>query len=137
MRRIAQKKFEEKSNYLLKQRLRYNAELITLTIHVIILTYLILYYYIYWWKSCRWGITDGISPSRGLWQEAMLEHINVLGLKAIKIGIYTYSTNKYFLHVKNMVWQSHSCQLFQQYGDIKSQTCNDIVCRIWDFYAKN
>ena len=31
---------------------------------------------------------------------------------------------------------SHSCQLFQQYGDIKSQTCNNIVCRIWDFMLK-
>ena len=51
---------------------------------------LIWYYYIYWWKSSRWGITDGISPSRGLWHKAMLEQINFLGLKAIKIGIYTY-----------------------------------------------
>ena len=66
----------------------------------------------------------------------MLEGINILGLKAIKIGIYTYSKNKDFLHVKVMVWQCHSCQLFQQYGGIKSQTCNNIVCRIWDFMLK-
>ena len=38
MKRIVQKKFEEKLNYLLKQKLRYNGELITLTIHVTILT---------------------------------------------------------------------------------------------------
>ena len=50
-----------------------------------------------------WSITDGISPSRGLWHKAMLEGINVLGLKAIKIGIYTYCKNKDFLHVKVMV----------------------------------
>ena len=49
----------------------------------------------------------------------MLEHINFVGLKAIKIGIYTYSNNKDFLHVKVMVWQCHSCQLFQQYGGNK------------------
>ena len=27
--------------------------------------------------SCRWGITDGISPSTGPWHKAMLEHISV------------------------------------------------------------
>ena len=32
----------KKLNYLLKQKLRYNGEFITLTIHVTILTYLIL-----------------------------------------------------------------------------------------------
>ena len=114
MKRIVQKKFEEKLNYLLKQKLRYNGELITLTIHVTILTYLILILlYIYRCKSCRWGITDRTSPSMGLWHKAMLEHINVLGLKAIKIWIYTYCKNK---DVKVMVWQCHSCQLCQQYG---------------------
>ena len=34
-----------------------------------------------------WGITDSISPSRGLWHKAELDHINVLEMKAIKIGI--------------------------------------------------
>ena len=43
MKVIVQKKFEGKLNYLLKQKLRYNGELIiTLIIHVTILTYLIL-----------------------------------------------------------------------------------------------
>ena len=117
MKRIVQKRFEEKLNYLLKQKLGYNGELITLTIHVTILTYLILILqYIYQWKSCRWGITDAIFPSMGLWHKAVLEHINGLGLKTIKIGIYTYCKNKDFLHV---VWQWHSYQLFQQYGGHK------------------
>ena len=66
-----------------------------------------------------WSITDGISPFRGLWHKAMLEGINVLGLKAIKIGIYTYCKNIDFLHVKVMVRQCRSCQLFQQYGGHK------------------
>ena len=90
---------------------------------------------IYTDKTLADGVSLMVYPHP--WHKAILEHINVLGLKAIKIGIYTYCTNKDFLHVKDMVWQSHSCQLFQQYGDIKSQTCNDIVRRIWDFYAKN
>ena len=41
MKRIVQKNFEEKLNYLLKQKLRYNGELIILTIHVTILTLLL------------------------------------------------------------------------------------------------
>ena len=49
-----------------------------------------------------WGITDGISPSRGLWHKAELEHINVLHLKAIEIGIYTYCKSKDFLQVRVM-----------------------------------
>ena len=107
----------KKLNYLLKQKLRYNGEFITLTIHVTILTYLLLILlYICQWKSCRKGITDGISPSTGLWNKAMLELINVLGSKAIKIGINTYCKN---LHVRVTVWQCHSCQLCQQYGGHK------------------
>ena len=107
----------KKLNYLLKQKLRYNGEFITLTIHVTILTYLLLILlYIYQWKSCRKGITDGISPSTGLWHKAMLEHIKFLGLKAIKIGIYTYWKNKDFLHVRVTIWECHSCQLCQQDG---------------------
>ena len=26
---------------------------------------------------------------------------------------------------------------FNNMGDIQAQTCHDIVCRIWDFYAKS
>ena len=54
-------------------------------------------------KVLQMGITDDISPSKGLWHKVVLEHVNVLGLKAIKIGIYTYCKNKDFLHVKVMV----------------------------------
>ena len=32
-----------------------------------------------------WCITDGISPSRRLWNKAKLEHINISELKVIKI----------------------------------------------------
>ena len=33
-----------------------------------------------------WEITNRISPSRGLWHMAELDHFNVLELKAIEIG---------------------------------------------------
>ena len=35
-----------------------------------------------------WGITNGIYPSRGLWLNAELDHINVLELKTIEIHLY-------------------------------------------------
>ena len=49
-----------------------------------------------------WGITDVIFSSMGLWHKAGLDNINVLELKAIEIGIYTYCKNKDFLHVRVM-----------------------------------
>ena len=84
-----------------------------------------------------WGITDGISPSSGLWHKAELEHINVLGLKAIGIGIYTYCKNKDFLHVRVMCDNVTAIIYVNNMGGMKSQTCNNISCRIWDFCNKN
>ena len=108
---------------------------------VAILTYLVptsLYILI---KSCRLGITDGISPSRWLWHKAEFQHINVLELKTIKIGIYTYCKNKDFLHVKvmgdNVTAISYVNDMGGGGGGIKSQTCNKILCKMWDFYSKN
>ena len=80
-----------------------------------------------------WGITDGISPSRGLWHKAELEHLNVLELKAIEIGIYKYCKNKYFLHVSVMCDNVTAISYVNNMGDMKSQTGNNIACRIWDF----
>ena len=64
----------------------------------------------------------------------MLEHINILGLKAIKIGIYTYCKN---LHVELRYGNVTAVSCVNTMGDIKSQTCNDIAYRIWDFCDKN
>ena len=56
-----------------------------------------------------WGITIGVSPSWGLWYKTELEHINVLELKIIEIGIYTYRQNKTFLRKASLalvIWLS-------------------------------
>ena len=82
------------------------------------------------------GITDGISSSRGLWHKAELEHLNVLELKAIEIGIYKYCKNKYFLHVSVMCDNVTAISYVNNMGDMKSQTGNNIACRIWDFCTK-
>ena len=79
---------------------------------------------------------DGISPSRGLWHKAEFEQINDLELKAIKIGIYTYCKNKDFLHVRVKCDNATAISYVNNMGDMKSQTCNNIACRIWDFCTK-
>ena len=66
-----------------------------------------------------WGVTDRISPSRGLWHKAKLEHINVLELRAIEIGIYEYCKSKDFLHVRvvcDNVTAIIMSTICQQYG---------------------
>ena len=77
-----------------------------------------------------WGITDGISPARGLWYKAELEHINVLELKAIGIGIHTNCKNKDFLYVRVMCDNVTAISYVNNMGVMKSQTCNNISHRI-------
>ena len=84
-----------------------------------------------------WGIADGISPFMGLWHKAELDHFNVLELKSIKIGIYTYCKNKDFLHVRIMCDYVTAISYVNIMGGMKSQTCNNIACRISDFCTKN
>ena len=50
-----------------------------------------------------WGITDEIFQIQVLCHKAELEHINVLKLKAVEIGIYTCCKNNNFLHVRDNV----------------------------------
>ena len=67
----------------------------------------------------------------------MLERINVLGLKAMKIGIYK-SCKKKISYMSELCYDNVTAvNYFNNMGDIKSQTCNNFVCRIQDFYAKN
>ena len=115
--------------YLQKQYLRYIGGLITLTIHVTILHTDA--------SLTGWGITDGISPSRGLWHKAELDHINVLELKPIEIGIYTYCKNKNFLLVRVLCDNVAAIACINKMGGIKSETCNNIACIIWNFCIEN
>ena len=84
-----------------------------------------------------WGITNGITPSRGLWHKTELDHINVLELKAIEIGIYTYCKNKSILHVRVMCDSVTAIAYNNDMGGIKSETCNNIASRIWNFCTEN
>ena len=75
-----------------------------------------------------------VLPIQGsLAYKAELEHINVLELKAIEIRIYTYCKN----YVRVMCDNVTTIRYVNNMGDMKSQTCNNIACTIWDFCTKN
>ena len=48
------------------------------------------------------GVTDGKNPSGGWWKADEKNHINVLELKAIFIGVQTYCKGKNYKHVRVM-----------------------------------
>ena len=76
-------------------------------------------------------------PSRGLWYKVELEHINVLELKAIQIGIYTYCNNKNFLDVRVMCDNVTAIAYISNVSGIIREICNNIACNIWNFCTKN
>ena len=84
------------------------------------------------------GVSLMVCPlSRGLWYKAELEHINILGLKAIQLEIYTCCKNKDFLHVSVVCDNVTAISYVNSMGAIRSQTCNNVASRIWDFCTKN
>ena len=77
-----------------------------------------------------WGVTNEISPTRGVRRKAEQDHINVLELKAIKTGIYTYCEDKISLHVRFMCDSVTFIAYVNNKGGIKSETGSSIACRI-------
>ena len=84
-----------------------------------------------------WGITDGKSPSRGLWHSSEIDNINVLELKAIEIGIITYYKKRCFRHIRIMCDNITAISYINNMGGIKSKTCNNIAINIWNFAVEN
>ena len=71
-------------------------------------------------------------PSRDLQHKAERDHINVLELKAIETGfIHTAKTKS--LHVRFMHDNVTAIVYVNNMGSIKSETGNNIACRIWNF----
>ena len=77
------------------------------------------------------GITDGRSPSGGKWGVNEVAHINVLELKAIKIGVTTYCKNNEFSHVRVMSDNTTSISYINNKGGIKSKDLNALAKDIW------
>ena len=78
-----------------------------------------------------------MSPSRDLWHKAEIDHINVLELKAIEIGIYKYSKNKISSHVRVMCDNVTAIAYVNNMGGIKRETGDNIASRIWNFCIEN
>ena len=58
-------------------------------------------------------------------------------LKPIEIGIYTYCKNKSFLLVRVLCDNVAAIACINNMGGIKSETCNNIACIIWNFCIEN
>ena len=54
-------------------------------------------------SNLGWGITDGVSPSGGIWSiNESIMHINWLELKAIEIGVMSYTRYPHPRHIRIM-----------------------------------
>ena len=51
-------------------------------------------------STLGWGVTDGNNPSIGRWKADEINHINVLELKTIFIGVQTHYKGKNYKHVR-------------------------------------
>jgi len=81
-----------------------------------------------------WGITDGISPSGGLWNsEEKLNHINWLELKAIDIGLQSYTRESNFQHVRIMCDNTTAMSYINNMGGMQSVSCDSLAGRIWAY----
>ena len=53
-------------------------------------------------STLGWGVTDGNNSSGGKWEADEINHINVLELKAIFIGVQTSCKEKNYKNVRIM-----------------------------------
>ena len=77
------------------------------------------------------GVTDGYNPSGGRWKADEINHINVLELKAIFIGVLTYCKGKNYKHVRVMSDNITAVSYVNNKGRIKSEFCNEIAKELW------
>ena len=63
--------------------------------------------------------------------------INVLELKAIELGIYTYCQSKTFFHVTVMCDNVTAIVYINNICSVKSETCNNLACWMCSFYIEN
>ena len=78
-----------------------------------------------------WDVTDGKNPSGGRWKADEINHINVLELKAILIGVQRYCKGKNYKHVRVMSDNIKAVSYVNNKGRIKSEFCNKITKELW------
>ena len=77
-------------------------------------------------STLGWGVTDGNNPSGGRCKAGEINHINVLELKAIFIGVQTYCKRKNCKHVRLVSDNIAAVSYVNDKGRIKSEFCNEI-----------
>ena len=82
-------------------------------------------------STLGWGVTDGKNPSGGRWKAEEINHINVLELKAILIGVQTYCKGKNYKHVRVMSDNITAESYVNNKRGIKSEFCNKIAKELW------
>ena len=75
------------------------------------------------------GVTDGNNLSGGRWK--VFNHIYVLQLKTIFIGMQTYCKEKNYKHVRVMSDNITAVSYVNNKGGIKSEFCNEISKELW------
>ena len=78
-------------------------------------------------STLGWGVADGNNPSGGRWKADEINHINVLELKAIFIGVQAYCKRKNCKHVRVMFDNITAVSYVNNKGRIKSEFCNEIL----------
>ena len=83
-----------------------------------------------------WGITNSTSSSGGRWSTQEGEtHINVRELKAIEIGVLSYTKNTQPQHIRVMSDNTTAIAYINKMGGICSLECDEIAKSIW-LYCK-
>ena len=120
-----------KLTFLMKRKQKYNGGLTILIMHAATWSLLIP---IFRWKSRRREIYEHYPPTERLCHNSEIDHINVVELQAIKGGVWTYCFNKHYAHIRVICDNMTITSYISNMGCIKSDSCNKIVCNLWDFF---
>lgn len=84
-----------------------------------------------------WGITNGSSSSGGRWSiEEKDKHINIRELKAVEIGIISYTKNTCPKHIRIMSDNTTAIAYINNMGGICSLECDELAKSVW-LYCKS
>ena len=76
-------------------------------------------------------VTNSKNPSGGRWEADEINHIIVLKLKAILIGVQTYCKEKNYKHIRIMSDNITTVSYVNNKRGIKSEFCNKIEKELW------
>ena len=82
-------------------------------------------------STLGWSVTDGNNPSGVRWKADEINHINLLKLKAIFIGVQTYCQEKNHKHVRVMTDNITPISHVNNKGGIKSDFFNETAKELW------